>query len=156
MSQCWVSKTERIGYWSWDHNYYLQHSFSNTALIKANTLYVKLQKYAHIENGTFFFALLPMCGSKFNQPVSCPIQPSCLLSCLALHLSYKEGHIQEKNQPKRCVLQTARLEGRTTCAHWSWKFSYWTWASRSAHHRTLFPSVLVRSSLPTSHSSLLE
>lgn len=26
----------------------------------------------------FFFALLPVCGSKFNQPVSCPIQHAFL------------------------------------------------------------------------------
>lgn len=46
------------------------------------------------------------------------IMPSCLLSGLALLLSSKEGRTKEKNQPERCELQTAKLEGRTTCAHW--------------------------------------
>ena len=58
-----------------------------------------------------FFALLPVCGSKFNQPTSCPIQHAFLSIVMPRPSSLFRGGLHTGKEPAREMCATGSKAG---------------------------------------------
>lgn len=59
----------------------------------------------------FFFALLPVCGSKFNQPASCPIQHAFLSIVMPCPSPLFQGGLHTGKEPAREMRATDSKAG---------------------------------------------
>lgn len=84
-----------------DHNYHLQHSFSNIALIKAIFYMWNYKNMYTYKMLLFFLCFLCVDQNLISQLLAAFIYLPCLLPCLPLFLSSTESHVQGAEPAKR-------------------------------------------------------